>query len=1300
MTHSQRPRPAWTGSAPLTWVGDFVRAQHDLALDREAAFAVLRMLGFDARLPAPEPQPAMPDDGPAPAPPLSPPMPDDLQKRVQKVLDESQQPLTPHASRVYSECVDIDAVAPAAPPWLGGQAALDMSPQPPRAPAPLFDPVRRRSILVELLARRVDDGAPDVPAIVRSLSQGRALHRLPRRPRRTLAFGVELLLDGADAMQPFRADGLQLAEALRQLLPEGRLQLTHVRGAPPAADGPTALPRSTVLAVTDFGAGFRHLGPRPAAAAAWLQHAQRLAAADRRLRALVPLPPARWPAPLARRIPMLHWAESSTLGDARRARQPRAVAAAPGAAQRREQAALDLATVLSPALRIDAALLRSARRTLLPTLGPEAEADLWFGPWVSTRGPAGITLGRPAQEALARRLAGGEPVAQQRAHAVLDRWQHARPESLRIEEELRRGTLDDGAIERVLRPAFKALADGGDAARTVAAWVPQAWQRLPAAVRSTAPAQQLALAASVHLGAGGWLRGAGDAAPPAGLGWLLPDGAQALADWAVELREYDGGEVVVRFTRDTPLSHAVHRVQLPAAEPVWLGALVQGASPPALRWQALQPGSELAYDAFTASEVPEVRLRTLHGRQFVIRPQPGPLAAILHAQGRWLGVALSDDLALMVAARSSPDDMPGGLLQGIRDGRDARLPTGRLAHNLVSPGNIGGIESTLWIVLFPPGSLRAVDGQAVHRAGQPAGELRAVLAGSGVHVEAPGSAAEPGLLHIEIHEAAPDDWALVLPGRAAISTGSTSSSISKSASKGRSEPIPVRAVLHLLRDQAVALRRRHWVCRLSAAPDAAKFATELRRYLGERLPEWRITGGFGRDAPTPREQVAALRPDVLVIIGPHLPDAETQALIATGLPVLWAPMGPDGAARLQAWPAPLRDTMKRWQWLKTAQQERVDAGMVAEEIAGWSPPEPTARPAPPAASAAPVAEEAKPGFWSSLTRRARRSIVELMEDKLDTGLHRVELEGAYRHQPFDRFKDRRNEPVLLLLHGDAANGQATFGALWEAPAAAELARLRAHYGFALVFEYRSLSRSLVDNAIELAAALPAETPLHVLGHSAGGVLGELLLAPDPSLPRHRQPRVEHLVRVASPLRGMDSLSKGLARVSGLGGILGALLPLLPVQMLADQLQQLYKDPASSPGLADVMPGSAVLEGLNGAAPVDSRLTLVAGETSGGTLSSAVRRLGMSLFSPGATRSDLVVDLAENFGGLPRMQGLDYFINAGSDVTHFNFFKNAETRQLIVDALLGQASGRMRHAASYDEALRTLGLAAANERVAS
>ncbi|MGH8516797.1 MAG: esterase/lipase family protein, partial [Panacagrimonas sp.] len=236
----------------------------------------------------------------------------------------------------------------------------------------------------------------------------------------------------------------------------------------------------------------------------------------------------------------------------------------------------------------------------------------------------------------------------------------------------------------------------------------------------------------------------------------------------------------------------------------------------------------------------------------------------------------------------------------------------------------------------------------------------------------------------------------------------------------------------------------------------------------------------------------------------------------------------------------------------------------------------------------------------------------------------------------------QDAPVLIFVHGTASSMSGSFGGLWTSAPGREARReLHARYGArAFAWEHRSMTRTPMDNALELARVLPAGTEVHLVSHSRGGLVGELLclgsrdradvfeqklddgraliehlFAPDPTmatelgLPRlagaeakaqaqvrrrqletfrellrtldARKLRVRRFVRVACPARGTTLASGRLDRwLSVVQMLLERSLPGTGVASdLLDFVLAVVKertDPRSLPGLESMMPASPLV----------------------------------------------------------------------------------------------------------------------------
>lgn len=310
------------------------------------------------------------------------------------------------------------------------------------------------------------------------------------------------------------------------------------------------------------------------------------------------------------------------------------------------------------------------------------------------------------------------------------------------------------------------------------------------------------------------------------------------------------------------------------------------------------------------------------------------------------------------------------------------------------------------------------------------------------------------------------------------------------------------------------------------------------------------------------------------------------------------------------------------------------------------------------------------------------------------------------------------EPVLLFVHGTFSSTLGSFGELFRLPTT--LRALTARYGDRIFgFEHRTLTESPIANALALAELLPARTRLHLVSHSRGGLVGDLLclggldepaalLADDTlaalperdrgdlralvALLRERQIHVERFVRVASPSRGTTLASGRLDRWLSVMFHLLKQVPLLGgtlVDAVLELILAVVKQPQDAdklPGLAAMMPDAPLIGVLNRPdlrVAETARLAVIAGDIQETGWWGRLKLLLPDLFFAGD--HDLVVNTGSMYGGLRRARGWFHFAQ-GEDINHFNYFgappdgaDGPRTRPESVDALLlgllGEPPGR-------------------------
>jgi CHAT domain/Lecithin:cholesterol acyltransferase len=341
--------------------------------------------------------------------------------------------------------------------------------------------------------------------------------------------------------------------------------------------------------------------------------------------------------------------------------------------------------------------------------------------------------------------------------------------------------------------------------------------------------------------------------------------------------------------------------------------------------------------------------------------------------------------------------------------------------------------------------------------------------------------------------------------------------------------------------------------------------------------------------------------------------------------------------------------------------------------------------------------------------RATRQIAERIDAKLERG------EGLFRCRT-DRFGLEpvpdggipTDQPVLILVHGTFSSCRGSFADLWDAPAGTGGRLVDAYEGRVFGFDHRTLTRTPIENALLLAEALPPAARVHLLSHSRGGLIGELLcraqiegtaepfdskdaavlegaglgadakhlLALGRRL-RDRRIHVARFIRVGCPSRGTTLASGRIERwLSILVNLIGA-VPGLKGNLAYDLLTELTVaiarqgfDPATAPGLAAMSPDAPLVQVLNRPGiRVRADLHVVAGDTEASGVLGRLKLLLPDLFYGGD--NDLVVNTASMYGGADRVDGVRHALHQGASVHHLTYFRNASIVRQVRSALAAE-----------------------------
>ncbi|MDP2961117.1 MAG: CHAT domain-containing protein [Sulfurimicrobium sp.] len=316
------------------------------------------------------------------------------------------------------------------------------------------------------------------------------------------------------------------------------------------------------------------------------------------------------------------------------------------------------------------------------------------------------------------------------------------------------------------------------------------------------------------------------------------------------------------------------------------------------------------------------------------------------------------------------------------------------------------------------------------------------------------------------------------------------------------------------------------------------------------------------------------------------------------------------------------------------------------------------------------------------------------------------------------------EPTLIFIHGTASSTEGSFKDLWANDTYRE--QLVKTYGSRLyAFEHRSLTESPVANALDLVKTLPKGARLHLVSHSRGGMVGELLaranrvglepftdaeierfLAHAERLGREgfeadakrlrelnrelckREIQVERFVRVACPARGttlasgkLDRWASVMLNLLGKGfDATGKIIPgMVPVAKSYSLLKRFllavvkqHSDARILPGVEAMMPDSPLVGLLNTPdVKIEHPLHVLAGDFQGDGLLPWLGDCLSEVFY--GSETDLVVNTPSMSGGAMRVQGIRQMPVSGPEVTHFSYFERDESANALLGALNGDDS---------------------------
>ncbi|MEO6406227.1 MAG: CHAT domain-containing protein [Ferruginibacter sp.] len=318
-----------------------------------------------------------------------------------------------------------------------------------------------------------------------------------------------------------------------------------------------------------------------------------------------------------------------------------------------------------------------------------------------------------------------------------------------------------------------------------------------------------------------------------------------------------------------------------------------------------------------------------------------------------------------------------------------------------------------------------------------------------------------------------------------------------------------------------------------------------------------------------------------------------------------------------------------------------------------------------------------------------------------SGLYRVNKN--FQLQKFTA--DNSNDPYFLLIHGTNSSTKGSFGELINT----ELWNLlhTRYPNRVLALQHETLTKSPLQNVAEILEQLGATSRLHIMSHSRGGLVGDIICRCSTSDDNNRcfdvneinkfkklerkndliqieriqkilttkKIAVEKFIRVACPAAGTTLTSNRLdhffnisLNLIGLGTGLVASPLYNSFRSLIAAVVDTKNDENILPGVEAMHPQSPFIDILNNPSTAVSpthSMVIISGNCKSAFNLRALLIIASKLFYQ--HRNDLVVNTSSMFKGTKR-KGVQYLMDEATDVDHFSYFKNKRTADAIIQVI--------------------------------
>ncbi|MBK7763882.1 MAG: CHAT domain-containing protein [Bacteroidetes bacterium] len=337
-------------------------------------------------------------------------------------------------------------------------------------------------------------------------------------------------------------------------------------------------------------------------------------------------------------------------------------------------------------------------------------------------------------------------------------------------------------------------------------------------------------------------------------------------------------------------------------------------------------------------------------------------------------------------------------------------------------------------------------------------------------------------------------------------------------------------------------------------------------------------------------------------------------------------------------------------------------------------------------------------FAKKAIQQSVHELAAYLEKKLldnQSGLYQVSSD--FELQPYQ--VNKTMQPVLLFLHGTGSSSKGSFAELHGSFLWQEMQRI--YQQNILAFQHETFTKSPLQNAFEVLSQLPEGSKLHLITHSRGGLVGEVIarfcsdangfdetgmamlerigrtadcnyIKKIRTLITKKKITVDKFIRVACPAKGTSLLSNRLdfyfnVSMNLLSLTSGGLNPIAEgFKALIASVLESKNDVNILPGLESMSPSSPFLKVLNAPDKIQNNVLVIAGNSEFSlTLKGLIVIITKLVFKG---ENDFVVNTASMYQGTKRENNLHYFFDEGAEVNHFSYFKNKKTQTALLEAL--------------------------------